>query len=348
MPGSIDPDNLDDYAGQEVPSYIARDNSGANPITNAGATLGRVLFYDKNLSSNNSISCANCHQQQYAFSDQKSLSPGVNGETNRHSMRLVNARFSQELRFFWDERANSLEEQTTMPIQDHLEMGFSGTNGDDDINDLITKLQAIAYYPELFELAFGSEDITEQKMQVALSQFVRSIQSFDSKYDEGRAQVAANANPFPNFTASENNGKLIFMSPPNQGGAGCAGCHRPPEFDIDPNSLNNNIVGDPKNPNLIDINITRSPTLRDIVGPAGINGPLMHDASLASLREVVEHYNLVVPVAGNTNLDQRLRGPNNTIRDLQMTETQKNNLVSFLETLTGSDVYTNPMYSDPF
>lgn len=348
FPNSIDPDQLFNYAGQAVPNYIVKDNSGANVITNAGATLGRVLFYDANLSSDNSVSCGSCHQQQYGFSDLNLLSDGVNGQTNRHAMRLINSRFSAERRFFWDERANNLEEQTTMPIQDHLEMGFSGTNGDGNINDLIVKLGAIDYYQELFQLAFGSPDVTEQKMQVALSQFIRSIQSFDSKYDEGRAQVTDDAPPFPNFTAAENNGKQLFLAPPNAGGAGCAGCHRPPEFDIDPNSLNNNIVGDPKNAGSMDITITRAPSLRDLEGPNGVNGPLMHDASLTSLRAVVDHYNQITPVNGNTNLDPRLRGPNNQGQNLQLNETQKNNLVSFLQTLSGSDVYTNPMYSDPF
>ena len=102
-------------------------------------------------------------------------------------MRLINSRFSDEMKFFWDERANSLEEQTTMPIQDHNEMGFSGTNGDLNFQDLITKLEQVDYYPDLFNFAFNSTEITETRIQDALAQFIRSIQSFDSKYDTGRA-----------------------------------------------------------------------------------------------------------------------------------------------------------------
>ena len=104
-------------------------------------------------------------------------------------MRLVNARFSEEDNFFWDERARSLEEQTTQPIQDHIEMGFSGTNGQPNLDSLIRKMQNIDYYQSLFTLAFNDNTITEERMQQALAQFVRSIQSFDSKYDTGRAQV---------------------------------------------------------------------------------------------------------------------------------------------------------------
>jgi len=115
-------------------------------------------------------------------------------------MRLVNARFSEEVRFFWDERAANLEDQTSQPIQDHIEMGFSGTNGDPSLDDLIAKLSNIEYYPILFEQAFGSTNITEQRMQNAMAQFIRSIQSFDSRYDQGRAQVNNRRNNFNNFT----------------------------------------------------------------------------------------------------------------------------------------------------
>ena len=131
----IDPDNLANYAAQTVPAYITKDNGLANPITDKGATLGRVLFYDKNLSSNNTISCASCHQQANAFSDPNTASQGVNGPTGRHSMRLINARFANEGKFFWDERVASLEIQTTQPIRNHNEMGYSGTSGDEDFTN---------------------------------------------------------------------------------------------------------------------------------------------------------------------------------------------------------------------
>jgi cytochrome c peroxidase len=138
---SVDLNNLANYANQTVPSYITKDNSGLNPISNKGATLGRVLFYDKKMSANNTISCSNCHKQGVAFGDDSVASTGVNGTTSRHSMRLINTRFSAESKFFWDERATTLEIQTTMPIRDHGEMGFSGTNGDLSFSDLIIKVK---------------------------------------------------------------------------------------------------------------------------------------------------------------------------------------------------------------
>jgi cytochrome c peroxidase len=342
----LDLTRLENYANQPVPAYIIRDNTPqgpnppANPITNLGATLGRVLFYDKRLSRNSTISCSSCHQQAFAFSDSATASTGVAGTTGRHSMRLVNSRFAQERRFFWDERATSLEDQTTRPIKDHGEMGFSGTLGDPDFNDLITRLTAIEEYRVLFAAVYGTPTITEPRVQRALAQFVRSIQSFDSKYDTGRAQVANNNDPFPNFTMAENNGKNIFTNPPNQGGAGCAACHRPPEFDIDPNSLNNGVIGSLGGGT--DLTNTRSPSLRDLVQPGGLllNGPMMHDGSHTSLAAMINHY-ISPPV--NANLDPRLNRP-----PLNLNAGQRNDLAAFLRTLTGSALYTDPKWSSPF
>ena len=180
---TIDLQNLFNYEDQAIPNYITKDNTDGNPITNEAATLGRVLFYDTQLSSANTISCSSCHIQEFAFGDTSIVSVGVNGVTGRHSMRLVNSRFSDEAKFFWDERAGTLEAQSTMPIMDHVEMGYSGTNGDPDFNQLIEKLDTVSYYDDLFRLAFGDEEITESRMQIALAQFIRSIQSFDSPYD---------------------------------------------------------------------------------------------------------------------------------------------------------------------
>lgn len=261
-------------------------------------------------------------------------------------MRLINARFSDEEKFFWDERANTLEDQTTMPIQDHVEMGFSGTNGNPDFDSLVRKLESINYYEPLFASAFGDNTIDENRIQFALAQFVRSIQSFDSKFDMGRSQVNSDIDAFPNYTASENNGKLLFLNPPPLGGAGCAGCHRPPEFDIDPAALNNGIIGVAGTLNDIDLTNTRAPSLRDIVNPNGaLNGPLMHNGRITSLESLVEHYNLIPINPLNTNLDQRLAGPGG---NLQLTITEKEDLINFLKTLTGTAVYTEEKWSNPF
>ena len=352
---SVDLENLANYANQTVPSYIIKDNSLGNAITDKGATLGRVLFYDKNLSSNNTISCASCHKQEFAFSDTNVASTGVNGTTGRHSMRLINSRFASETKFFWDERAINLETQTTMPIKDHGEMGFSGENGDLSFNDLITKLSAIGYYKELFTFVYGTEEITEAKIQSALAQFIRSIQSFDSKYDIGRALAINDGQPFSNFTAQENQGKNLFLSPPifnasgvrTSGGLGCAGCHRAPEFDIDPNTLNNGIIGTIAGTG-IDSGNTRAPSLRDLVRTDGTsNRPMMHTGVITTLQAAIGHYGTINLAPGNNNLDPRLT-PNGVGQQLNLTATEVNAVIAFLRTLSGTDVYTNTKWSNPF
>lgn len=352
---SVNLDNLDNYANQSVPAYITKNNSQGNLITDAGATLGRVLFYDKKLSSNNTISCSSCHIQSKAFGDGAIASQGVNGRTGRHSMRLINVRFANERKFFWDERAINLETQTTMPIKDHGEMGFSGQNGDLSFADLIVKLTAVGYYKELFKFVYGSEEITEVKIQNALSQFIRSIQSFDSKYDAGRVLAPNEAQPFTNFTAEENLGKNLFLTPPvfdtnsfrTGGGIGCNACHNAPEFDINPNSLSNGIGGSINGGP--DFTNTRAPSLRNIANPLGEpNGPMMHTGAITSLQAAIGHYgDLSNAAANNPNLDPRLK-PNGRGQQLNLRSNEVDAVIAFLKTLSGSDVYTNTKWSTPF
>lgn len=343
--GNIDFNDLPNYEAQTFPNYINLDNSILNPTTDEGSLLGRILFYDVNLSTDNSVSCSSCHQQGNAFSDTSDVSTGVNGVTGRHSMRLINTRFSRETAFFWDERASTLEEQTTQPIRDHNEMGFSGTSGAPDFADLITKLENLAYYPELFEYAFGSNEITETRMQLALGQFIRSIQSFDSKYDTGRALAGNDNANFSNFTADENAGKTLFLDPPPAGGAGCATCHTPPSFDISPNSLNNGVIGVFGSIDT-DLTVTRSPSLRDLFKPDGSNnGAFMHDASFSTIEDVINHYNN--GISSNGNLDPRL-SPGGSPQNLNLNATEIDQIVQFLKTLSGNNVYTDSKWSDPF
>lgn len=354
--GSIDLNNLEDYAGQTVPNYITKINDGGNPITNEGATLGRVLFYDTSLSTTGTVSCASCHVQSLGFSDAGIVSTGVEGgQTGRHSMRLINTMFADEEDFFWDERAPSHEAQESQPIQDHNEMGFSGQNGRPDLNDLIAQMEATEYYEELFRFVYLDPNITEQRIQQALAQFTKSIQSFDSRYDTGRAQVNNNGAPFPNFTANENAGKTLFMQNPNDGGAGCNRCHRAPEFDIAPNSDQNGIFRVANSTTEFDLTNTRSPSLRDMVGPGGSsNGPFMHDGSLATIRDVIDHYDNIQAPANEppraqflATLDNRLTQGGNP-QNLNLTDAEKDQLEAFLLTLTGVSIYTDEKLSDPF
>ncbi len=321
------------YAAPLPPQYANpavrnTDNTPMNnPITNAGATLGRVLFYDFKLSANDTISCASCHQQANGFSDSAEFSTGFNGGlTGRHSMALVNARFYENGRFFWDERADTLEDQVLMPIQDNVEMGMS-------LPDLERKLAATSYYPALFADAFGTPEVTSERISFALAQFVRSMISFNSKYDAG---LVANP-PFSNFTQQERAGRQLF----NGNQARCSDCHetdafiadRPRNIGLDPNNNTDTGAGDGR------FKVT---SLRNVA----LTAPYMHDGRFGTLEEVIDHYS--DGVQNNPELDEILRGRNGRpLRpDFNPQETQA--LIAFLNTLTDDSLTNDERFSNPF
>lgn len=347
----LDFKNLPNYAKPALPAHydaniLATDNAPSiNPVTNAGAALGRVLFYDKNLSRNNTVSCASCHIQSKGFTDDQVLSKGFEGGlTGKHSMRLANANFYTGERMFWDKRATDLEDQVTRPIQDHIEMGFDAANGGMDA--LVKKMRGLEYYPALFEEAFGDEEISELKIKLALSQFVRSMVSAGSKFDASFAQVFNTgqpggnaAAPFPGFTQQENRGKQLFILGPPQG-LGCAGCHTVPTFSLAANSLSNGL--DPG-----ETVIFKSPSLKNVA----VGGPYMHDGRFKTLEQVVEHYNS--GVQNGPALDPRLRNPPGTPdagqpRRLNLSADDKAALVAFMRTLTDDAILTDLKFADPF
>lgn len=338
------------YANIGLPGYLnsppvqGQINTPAdNPITDNGATLGRVLFYDKNLSANNTISCASCHKPEQGFSDTALKSKGFNGgQTGRNSMTLINARFYTPGRFFWDQRAATLEAQVVTPIQDLVEMGMT-------LPALETKLNALAYYPPLFKKAFGDGAINSDRISKALSQFVRSIVSFQSKYDIGRATLPANPAPppnavFPNFTAQENRGKELFLLPTS----GCAACHGTETF-VAPTEKNNGIdmntvdrgFGAVSNNTNQDATF-KVTTLRNVE----LTAPYMHDGRFKTLDEVIEHYS--TGVKNHPNLSPQMKLPNGQPRLLNLSAEDKAALVAFLKTLTDRTVATEVKYSNPF
>ncbi len=350
--GTLDLDPTLSYASQPSPSYILLENPAEATIDDAKATLGRVLFYDQNLSSNQTISCASCHHQELAFGDNTIASSGVNGDTRRHSMRLFNVRFTAEPRFFWDERIGSLNEQVLDPIRDHTEMGFSAQQGAPTFDDLLERLNGLDYYQDLFQSAYGAEAVTEEGIREGLAHFIRSIQSFDSRYDEGHAVTSNGGIDFPNFTEEENRGKILFGTGLQYGsegervggGFGCGNCHHTPEFSIDEDAGNNGVTG--KQGGGQDFSITRAPSLRNLFLPDGTeNGPFMHDGSLASLAAVLEHYNEIP--GENPGMDARLL-PRDRPQRLNMTLEEKAAVIAFLKTLTGKGVFTDERWSDPF
>ena len=307
--------------------------SSSNPITDAGATLGRVLFYDRQLSRNDKVSCASCHQQQFAFSDNVKFSKGLYNELSaRNSMAIINTRFS--FRFFWDMRSVTLENQVVEPIKNHVEMDMT-------LDELLPKVQAVSYYPSLFEKAFGTTEITTQRISYALSQFLHSMVSYQSKYDQG---VDIN---FANYSQLELDGKDLFFS----GVVNCNHCHftvnffgnQPAVNGLDATYSDNGIgtlSGD-----AADFGKFKIPTLRNIE----VTAPYMHDGRFATLEEVIEHYNS--GIQAHPNLDDRLTVEGQiggTPKQYNMSTYQKQSLVAFLKTLTDHSFLEDIKFSDPF
>jgi cytochrome c peroxidase len=336
------PDTPDRYTNLELPAHFrspaARrfDNTPSdNPVTDAGATLGRALFYDTRLSANNTVACGSCHLQSRAFTDPNRFSKGFEGkQTDRNAPALVNLRYYPRGRFFWDERAHSLEEQVLRPIQSKTEMG-------QDLTKLIDILAKDDQYPELYRKAFGDREVTPQRTARALAQFLRSLVSYQSKYDEGLAKARSVREDFENYTAQENRGKSLFLSH-------CATCHLPQgqeaHFTLN-RPLNNGLDADYKKAdggvgdvtlNSADLGLFKSPSLRNVEFTA----PYMHDGRLADLEAVIDHYNR--DVKAHPNVDGRVR------RRLNLSAAEKAALVAFLKTLSDPKFLTDPKFSDPF
>lgn len=322
------------YAVTNIPTYwksgpIAQaDNTPANnPITNAGATLGRVLFYDQRLSHDNGTSCASCHRQENDFSDPNQFSEGFDGElTGRHSMGLSNNRYYRPGKYFWDERAATLEAQVLAPIENSVEMGST-------LSQVRSELAATSFYPQLFQQAFGSTEITDDKISKALSQFVRSMVSYNSKFDQA---VAAGTPQAPNyaavFTDQEELGATIFHL-----GGQCSGCHT---TNAQVASTTHNIGLDPNNAPTDGAGNGRFkvPSLRNVEARDGY----MHDGRFDTLAEVVQFYSN--GIQNNPFLDPALDPSAGNL----FTPGDRAALVAFLRTLTDNTFLTSSLFSDPF
>ena len=254
-------------------------------------------------------------------------------------MSLVDVRYNSINQYFSDMRAFSLESLALMPIQDSIEMGLS-------LPQLETKLKGLAYYPVLFKKAFGDPAITSDRVSFALSQFLKSIVSYQSKYDEGRANFPPGLvppDPFPNFTAQENRGKAIFFGQTTL----CAFCHETESFNFGTAKSNgldlvttdrgfgatmNNTIHDAK---------FRAASLRNIE----LTAPYMHDGRFNTLEEVVEHYS--TGVMNHPNLFLALTTPSGGLH-LNLSDDDKAALVAFLKTLTDRSMTTDVKYSNPF
>lgn len=301
------------------PSFIQNDlnindNTPANnPITNNGATLGRVLFYDTQLSTNNTISCGSCHKQGNSFDDDVALSKGFTGGlTSRKSMPLLNIRFYSSGKMFWDERALTLEKQVLQPIQNHVEMGLT-------LTELETKVKAQTFYPALFEKAFGTTSIDSIKIAKALSQFVRSIVTYQSKYDRVKQGLES-------FSNAEAQGEQVFL---NAGRPTCAGCHTPPMF-LTSTPAQGFALADNTDLGINNSRRFKSGSLRNI----GVRTNLFHNGSIANLQTMLQSG---APGTGTQPIPQHSVAP----QDVQ-------NIIAFLNTLTDQTVLTEEKFSNPF
>lgn len=319
-------------------SSLIKDGS-AKEFNNHTATLGRVLFYDKQLSINNTTSCGSCHIQKLAFSDGKAFSTGFsNGITPRSSMAILNPVENNNM--FWDSRSKSPLELSLQPVFNHLEMGMES----DEM--LIKKVAAISYYPELFKNAFGSEEVTRERIAKAISHFVSSIFSKNSKFDEGTKDN------FKNFTSLELMGKDLFFSSRLM----CSSCHGgdnfvAPDAPGSPYGRSSSNV-DAKGTANIGLDLIykdngrgegkfKIPSLRNIQ----LTAPYMHDGRFNTLEEVIDHYSH--GIKNHPALDPKFK-ENGSVKKLNITENEKFAIIAFLKTFTDYNLISDVKFSDPF
>lgn len=338
------PETSFQYQDPVIPAHFqgAMDQDKLDAITNEGATLGRVLFYDKKLSINNLVACASCHKQEAGFSDPDRFSVGFEGrKTTRNSPAIVNT--ASQASFFWDSRTKNLEDLISQPILNHIEMGM------ESLAELEEKLSLVSYYPELFKQAFGSSEITDERIAAAMTQFINSMISSNSKADQAIAMTS-------NLSPLEWQGERIFF-----GYGRCYLCHSGPDFRDVPQSFGqsgstgenwanigldstytDNGIGKGGSDSLLN-GVFKVPSLRNVA----LTAPYMHDGRFETLEEVVEHYSS--EVKSNPGLDSRLwQGTNGIPRRLNLSDEDKEALILYLKTLTDTDLIADQKFSDPF
>ncbi len=316
------PQKFTPYQFQMSATFPVPDLPRDNPLTVERVALGRKLFFDPRLSINNGQSCADCHSPDRAFTDGRCTARGAEGNFGpRKTMSLFNLAWKNE--FFWDGRAQSLRQQVLQPIQNPVEMHQSLTN-------LVVKLgSANDGYHGLFEAAFGSSEITSEKIALALENYLLTLTSFDSKFDHVLAGQEK-------FTAQEQRGFELFSTEydPRRGqyGADCFHCHGGPLFQSQA-FANNGLdatfsdIGRAKvTGKNYDIGKFAVPSLRNVA----LMHPYMHDGRFATLDEVVEHY--CTGVKRSETLDPNIaKHPDGGV---PLSTADKKALVAFLKTLT--------------
>ncbi len=336
-----DPDSIiDNSVILDAPVYFLKPNIPSdNPLTKSGISLGKMLFYEKALSIDSTRSCASCHIQKFGFSDTARFSSGVKGRfTTRKSMGLSN--LAWQTKFFWDGRANSIENQVFFPLENPNEMNLSRL-------DAVNRLRQNETYRTMFEDAFGTRNITPNLLAKAIAQFERIIVSGESKYDlykQGKTD----------FTTQEKRGEQLFFTHPDPAislrGGNCGDCHagaltsnnkfanngldsNPSDIGLEETSLNENDKGKFKIVSLRNVEL---------------HPPYMHDGRFGTLEEVLDHYNGHIQFSAT--LDPQITAATNQFNatSLQLTAQEKEDIIVFLKTLTDKKLIKNKKFHSPF
>ncbi len=348
----------------KLPAAVYNYQSKNSRVNNHKATLGRVLFYDKNLSANGAVACGSCHKQSNGFADNAKVSTGFsNVETGRNSLAVQNlslggdsfinidpitGKFNNIQHLFWDGRSKSVQDLMLRPVVNHIEMG-------QDINKLADKLNRLPYYAELSQNAYGSSQLTTTNIIEAMSQFVASIRTNDTPVDlffttgnkaslMGQALLGASL-----FTSAQYNcvschtsisaGQNIDFGGGVYGG-GIDDSTRQFAANIGLSSTDNGIEEVSKR--AADKGMFKIPDLHNVA----LTAPYMHDGRFNTLDDVLEHYSHgILP---NANLDNRLKTANGAAKVMNIPDGDKRAIIAFLNSLTSTKSIGEPMYSNPF
>jgi len=302
---------------------------GVKPPSPERARLGRWLFYDTRLSADKTIACASCHKPEYAFSEATPVSTGIRGQKGgRKAPSFVNQAVTLSSAFFWDGRASSLEDQALGPIANPIEMGNTHAG-------MEQSLSAVAGYKPYFKAAFGTEQITKERVAQAIADYERTRMSGNSPYDRWRFKHEQNA-----VSAAAKRGHDLFFD-----SAGCVQCHVGSNF-TDGKFHNLGVGWDARTKRFkdegrfaiskdpIDHGAFKTPGLREVAKRA----PYMHDGSIATLRDAVKIYN-----------EGGVKNPWLTVRvkPLHLSDADVDAIVAFLESLSGEGYQDTPPKTFP-
>ncbi|PJJ64204.1 cytochrome-c peroxidase [Chryseobacterium geocarposphaerae] len=323
----IEPLEKDEVYSLSFPSYFPEmifDTSG-NPVTKNGVELGRKLFYEGRLSRNNTISCGFCHIQENAFTHHgHTVSHGVDDRIGiRNAPPIQNMAFLK--RYMWDGVVHNLDEQPIIPITNEDEM-------DSSMPEVVSKLSSDVKYKKLFKAAYGDENITGERVLKALSQFMVTMISADSKYDRVKQGKE-------NFSSEETQGMSLFQQK-------CASCHSGALF-TDESFRNTGMYYNVQFKDAGRYRVTldqndwmkfRVPSLRNVEYTA----PYMHDGRFYTLEAVLNFYS--DNVENSPNLDPQLK--KNGHLGIAMKPQEKQLIIAFLKTLSDKNFITNPKFAE--